>query len=115
MPHLPGGCNSCRGVVEIAVNGTGYTLTNDYYYLGQFSKFLKRGSIVLAGTGNFDYGSNSAGINYKSSGSGIQSVATINADGSRTVVIYNGFGNSVFLTVKFNSGETWTGPLYEYS
>lgn len=57
-------------MVEIAVNGTGYTLTNDYYYLGQFSKFLKRGSIVLAGTGNYDYGSNSAGINYKSSGSG---------------------------------------------
>jgi hypothetical protein len=89
-------------------------LTNDYYYLGQFSKFLQRGSTVLASTGSYDYGSG-GGITYQSSGSGVEVVATLNTDGTRTVVVYNGFGNGVELTIQFQSGETWSGPLYEYS
>jgi len=31
-PHLPGGCNSCRGVVEIAPDGSSYTLTSKFPY-----------------------------------------------------------------------------------
>lgn len=114
-PHLPGGCNSCRGIVEIDTTGNDYYLTNDYYFLGQFSKFLQRGSTVLTTTaGNYDYGSG-GGITYQSSGQGVESVTTLNADGTRTIVIYNGFGNAVYVTLTFKSGDVWSGPLYGQS
>jgi len=114
-PHLPNGCNSCRGIVEVDVNGNDYFLTNDYYYLGQFSKFLQRGATVLnTPGGNYDYGSG-GGISYESSGQGVESVTTKNADGTRTIVIYNGFGNAVYATLTFKSGDVWSGPLYSQS
>jgi len=97
------------------VAGNDYFLTNDYYYLGQFSKFLQRGATVLNTLGgNYDYGSG-GGISYQSSGEGVESVTTLNADGSRTSVIYNGFGNVVYVTLTFRTGDVWSGPLYPRS
>lgn len=104
-PHLPGGCDSCRGVIEVNTTTNTYIKTNDYYFMGQFSKYLPRGSTVLATTGNYDYGG----------GAKIESTAVVNKDGSRAVVIQNGFGNAVYVTVTFSSGETWSGPLYAQS
>lgn len=65
-------------------------------------------------SGNYDYGSG-AGISYESSGQGVQSVTALNTDGSRTVVLYNGFGNVVYLTLTFATGDVWSGPLYAQS
>jgi len=39
----------------------------------------------------------------------IESVASLNPDGSRTVVIENKFGNDVYATLTTKSGETWSG------
>ncbi len=101
-PHLPGGCNTCRGIFEVDVSAGTYILTLDYYMMGQFSKYLQRGSTVLATTGSYDFGGYAA----------VEVVAVLNADKTRTLVIYNGFGNDVYLTVTFKGGEKWSGPLY---
>lgn len=104
-PHLSGdgACTTCRGLVT--VDGGDYKMQIDYYVLGQFSKFMPRGATVLSGTGSYIYGD----------GSGLESVATVNPDGTRTVVIENRFGNDVYVTVKTGSGQTWSGRVYTKS
>lgn len=99
-PHLTeGGCDTCTGLVTI--NDGGYTFELAYYMMAQFSKFIPRGAIVLSGTGSYTY----------SSDEGIQSVATLNPDGTRTVVILNTFSNDVYTTVTTSSGEEWSGNV----
>ena len=102
-PHLSGSgaCTTCRGLVTVdAASGT-YTKQIDYYMLGQYSRFMPRGATVLSGTGSYTY----------DGGAGIQSVATRNSDGTRTVVIENTFGNDVYITLGTKSGETWSGLI----
>jgi glucosylceramidase len=48
-PHL-GGCTSCVPIVT--VNPTSYTLDNNYYQLGQLSKFVPVGATHIASTVN---------------------------------------------------------------
>lgn len=103
-PHLSsGGCDTCQGLVT--VNGGDYTFNTAYYMMAQFSKFMPPGAIVLDGTGSYTY----------SGGTGVQSVASLNPDGTRTVVIENTFGNDVYVTVTTESGETWSGNVPETS
>lgn len=104
-PHLPGGCNTCRGIIEVDTSAGTYDKTMDYYFIGQFSKFLARNATVLETSGSYEY----------NPGDGCEFTATLNADGSRNVVIFNGFGNELFITLTFESGESWSGPLYQYS
>jgi glucosylceramidase len=68
--------------------------------MAQFSKFMPPGAIVLSGTGSYSY-----------SNGGVQSVASLNPDGSRTVVIENTFSNDVYVTVSTNSGQQWSGNV----
>ncbi|OIW31660.1 glycoside hydrolase family 30 protein [Coniochaeta ligniaria NRRL 30616] len=106
-PHLSGSgpCTTCRGLVTVdAASGT-YTFQVDYYMLAQFSKFIPKGAVVLSGTGSYSY----------SDGTGIQSVATINPDNTRTVVIENKFSNDVYVTLTTKSGETWSGLTHANS
>lgn len=99
-PHLStGGCNNCRGLVS--TNNGGYTLNVDYYIMAQFSKFMPQGATVLSGTGSYSY----------NDGTGIQSVASKNPDGSRTVVIWNAFGNDVYVSASFKAGQKWSGNV----
>ena len=99
-PHLSsGGCANCRGLVTIA-NG-GYTFNPAYYMMAQFSKFMPPGAVVLSGSGSYTY----------SDGGGVQSVASLNPDGTRTVVIENTFGNDIYVTVSTNSGQQWSGNV----
>jgi glucosylceramidase len=98
-PHLSsGGCATCQGLVTIS-NG-GYTFNTAYYMMAQFSKFMPPGAVVLSGTGSYSY-----------SNGGVQSVASLNPDGSRTVVIENTFSNDVYVTVSTNSGQQWSGNI----
>ncbi|KAK8078712.1 glycoside hydrolase family 30 protein [Apiospora phragmitis] len=90
-PYL-GGCDTCRGLV----------FTVDYYMLAQYSKYIPHGATVLAGSGSYTY---------SESGAGIQSVATRNPDGSRTVVVENTFGNDAYLTLNTTAGEQWSGKI----
>ncbi|KAK4236145.1 hypothetical protein C8A03DRAFT_17179 [Achaetomium macrosporum] len=102
-PHLSGSgpCTTCRGLVTVDVNAGTYTFQVDYYMMAQFSKFIPKGAVVLDGTGSYTY---------PGSG-GIQSVATLNPDQTRTVVIENTFGNDVYVTLTTAKGETWSGNV----
>lgn len=98
-PHLSsGGCGTCTGLVT--TNGDSYNFQTAYYMMAQFSKFMPPGAIVLSGTGSFTY-----------SNGGVQSVAALNPDGSRSVVIENTFSNDIYLTLSTVSGETWSGSI----
>jgi glucosylceramidase len=68
--------------------------------MAQFSKFIPKGATVLSGTGSAEDGPG-----------GIQSVATLNPDGTRTVVILNTYSNAIYLTLKTSSGQTWSGNI----
>ncbi|PWY76025.1 glucan endo-1,6-glucosidase BGN16.3 [Aspergillus sclerotioniger CBS 115572] len=100
-PHLTsGGCDNCQGLVTIN-SADSYTLNTAYYMMAQFSKFMPSGAIVLNGSGSYTY----------SNGGGIQSVASLNPDGTRTVVIENTFSNDIYLTLSTESGEEWSGNI----
>lgn len=99
-PHLSsGGCATCQGLVTI--NNGAVIYQPAYYMIAQFSKFMPPGAIVLSGTGSDTY----------SSGEGIQSVASLNPDGTRSVVIENTFSNDVYLTLTTQSGQEWSGNI----
>ena len=99
-PHLSsGGCDSCTGLVTI--NNGEYTFQTAYYMMAQFSKFMPVGATVLSGTGSYTY----------SSGAGVESVASLNPDQTRTVVIENTFGNDIYVTLSTSSGEEWSGNV----
>jgi glucosylceramidase len=100
-PHLSsGGCGTCTGLVTINGDGS-YTFETAYYMIAQFSKFIPVGAIVLSGTGSYTY----------SNGGGVQSVASLNPDGTRSVVIENTFDNDVYVTLSTESGEEWSGDI----
>lgn len=103
-PYL-GGCDTCRGLVVVDPAARTYRFTVDYYMLAQYSRYMPRGATVLAGAGSYTYGG----------GAGIQSVASANPDGTRTVVVENTFGDDVYLTLAVNTtaagGEQWTGKI----
>lgn len=101
-PHLSsGGCDTCRGLVTVDTAAGTYDFQVDYYMMGQYSRFMPKGATVLAGTGSYSY----------DGGAGIQSVATLNPDGSRTVVVENTFGNDVYVTLDTQSGQRWNGQV----
>ncbi|KAI5360547.1 Putative glycoside hydrolase family 30, glycosyl hydrolase, all-beta [Septoria linicola] len=99
-PHLPGGCTQCRGLVTINKDGT-YTFNIAYYLMAQFSRFMPRSAVVLKGTGS----------SKNQNAAGIQSVATMNPDKTRTVVIMNTFTNDVYVTLNVTSGQPWSGNV----
>ncbi|KAH8649088.1 glycoside hydrolase family 30 protein [Xylariales sp. PMI_506] len=102
-PHLStGGCTTCRGLFTVDTTAGTYEFQVDYYMLAQYSKFIPQGAIILDGSGSYSY----------SSGEGIQSVASVNPDGTRTVVIENTFGNDIYVTLNTSSGEQWSGNVY---
>lgn len=98
-PHIYGGCSECQGLVTVNDDGT-YTLNTAYYMMAQFSRYMPRGSIVVPVAGG---GSNSNGS--------VESIATVNPNGSRTVVMLSKFTNSVFVQLNTTSGTVWSGSL----
>lgn len=106
-PHLSGSgsCPTCRGLVVVDTNAGTYRFAIDYYMIGQFSRFIPKGARILAGTGSWSY----------SDDTGLQSVASLNPDGSKTVVILNKFSNDIYVTVTFKSGAKWSGRVYKKS
>lgn len=105
-PHLSsGGCDTCRGLVVVDTAAKTYSLAVDYYMMAQFSRFMPSGATVLNGSGSYSY----------DDGTGIQSVASLNPDGTRTVVMTNRFSNDVYVTVSMQSGDKWSGRVYQNS
>lgn len=73
--------------------------------MGQFSKFVARGAIALSTSDSFNVENEST----------MATAAFLNPDGSRTVVIYNGYSENGTASVEFASGESWTGQIYQKS
>ena len=105
-PYLSsGGCQgACRGLVTINDDDS-YTFTVDYYMMAQFSRYIPGGARILSGNGSFRFPDDT----------GLQSVASLNPDGTRTVVIMNNFANDIYLTLSTKSGEEWSGNIPERS
>lgn len=102
-PHSPyGGCAGCLGSI-IVNSSTTYTKTNDYYMIGHFSRFIRRGAInhrvSLGVEGNtldeyqFDV------------------IATQNPDMGWAVVFMNKFGSDQEIQLDFLEGHSWQGVV----
>ncbi len=101
-PHSPyGGCAGCLG--SIIVNSSSmYTKTNDYYMIGQFSRFIRRGAVnykVLEGIVGTTYDSNWFDL-----------IAVKNPDMGWAIVFMNNLGSDqdVILSV---DGHEWEGVI----
>jgi glucosylceramidase len=93
-PHT-GGCADCLGVVTIDQSTGNVTYRNDYYQLGQFSKFVVPGAYHIA--------SNTLGS--------LADVAFENPDGSKVVVAHNdGESLRTFQVLWGNQGFNYTPP-----
>lgn len=103
-PSSPyGGCDGCLG--SIVVNSTTvYTKTHDYYMMGQFSRFIRRGSTnyrVLQG------------ITGDNTGQQFLVNSIKNPDGSWAVVFLNNIGSDQDVELSFSSrpGDFWAGTI----
>jgi glucosylceramidase len=94
-PHT-GGCTDCSGVVTIDPMTGDVTYTNDYYLMGQFSKFVAPGAYHLAG----DIVSH-----------GLNRVGFANADGSKVVVVANMGGSSTPFQVRLDGSQSFAYTL----
>ncbi|KJZ77197.1 Endo-1,6-beta-D-glucanase [Hirsutella minnesotensis 3608] len=107
-PALSGNdaCHICTGLVTVDPNTGNYNKEVDYYMMGQFSKFMPRGGKAVGGTGS----------HLNPDGTGLESVATLNPDGTRTIVIQNKYGQDIWVELKTESeGRTWNGRVYQKS
>ncbi|TLD11429.1 hypothetical protein PgNI_05301 [Pyricularia grisea] len=90
-PYLPyqGSCGTCTGLFTVDRNSKTYTLRTDYYMIGQYSRYIPRNAVVHVVTGSYSWPDDT----------GVESVATVNPDGTRTVVIENKLKNDVHITL----------------
>jgi glucosylceramidase len=92
-PHR-GGCSTCFGTVTID-QGTGAVAYNaEYYALGHASKFVRRGARRIASN---------------TFAGGIETVAFLNPDGGKALVVYNAGAGSATFRVR------WTGQSFRYT
>jgi glucosylceramidase len=92
-PHL-GGCTTC--VPLVTVNGSTYTLDNNYYQVGQLSQFVPAGSTHIASTVNAH---------------GIVTVAFKRADGQEVLVATNRNSGSTTFEVTWNGQGSFAYTL----
>ncbi|OAQ66228.1 glycoside hydrolase family 30 [Pochonia chlamydosporia 170] len=91
-------CHQCTGLVTVDPNSGSYTKTIDYYMMGQFSKFMTKGGKVVDTSGSYLFNDNE----------GLEMVASVNPDGTRTVVIQNRYNHDIFVKVKAEAeGQPW--------
>lgn len=92
-PHL-GGCTTCIPLVTI--NGSSYTLANNYYQVGQLSQFVPAGSTHIASTVNAH---------------GIVTVGFKRADGQEVLVATNRNSSSTTFEVTWNAQGSFAYTL----
>lgn len=103
-PSSPyGGCDGCYGSI-IVNSSTTYTKTHDYYMIGQFSRFVRRGAVnhkILEGI--------SGGIT--DWGQQFWIIATKNPDKSWAVIFMNYTPNDEDVVLSFTEGndQLWEG------
>ena len=103
-PHSPfGGCDGCSGSI-IVKSTTEYTKTNDYYMVGHFSRFIRRGAVNYA-------------VKQGISGSVLTPtqfyvVAAKNPDNSWAVVFMNNMAQDEEVVLQFGDGQPmWQGVI----
>ncbi|MFT3738347.1 MAG: glycoside hydrolase family 30 beta sandwich domain-containing protein [Breznakibacter sp.] len=85
-----GGCQDCRGVVTIKSTSS-YSVNEEYYLLGHFSKLVRLGAKRVANTLS------------GSVPSGVHVCTFMNADGSKVAVVMNRSGSNQRFTVRCGS------------
>jgi glucosylceramidase len=103
-PALSGGgnCHQCTGLVTVSPDGSGYKKEIDYYMMGQFSKYIPKGAVIVDGTGSFLF----------DDGTGLEAVGSLNPDGTRTVVIQNRYNKDIWVQVGTESeSQTWNARV----
>jgi glucosylceramidase len=103
-PHSPyGGCDGCLGSI-IVNSSTVYTKTNDYYMIGHFSRFIRRGSVIHRVT-NGTMGTNGDSNQFLI-------LAAHNPDQSWAVVFMNNLNSTQNVRLSFSqAGHTWEGVI----
>lgn len=99
----PGGCAPCSGLIQVDRQLGTFELTQDYYSMGQFSKFVDARATYLSTTGSYIY----------PDGTGVQAVAFRNDDtGERVLVIQNKIRSDLPMQVTLsNASEVWHASL----
>lgn len=103
-PHSPyGGCAGCEGAI-IVNSSTSYTKTQNYYMVGQFSRFIRRGAIahkiIQGNEGNHLTPNQFNGF------------AARNPDGSWAVVFVNNLNRTENVRLEFTgSSHVWEGQV----
>lgn len=93
-PHT-GGCPDCLGVVTVNPDTGNVTYSNDYYLVGQFSKFVVPGAYHI-------------GVDFPG---GLADAAFKNPDGSKVVVAYNDGIRSRTFNVRWNGSQSFSYTL----
>mmetsp|Transcript_3573 Transcript_3573/g.6733 ORF Transcript_3573/g.6733 Transcript_3573/m.6733 type:complete len:456 (-) Transcript_3573:43-1410(-) len=85
----PGGCRECTGIVQVDMKAGTFEKNHDWYTLGQFSKFVRKGARYVNVEGDHIYEDNT----------GVESAGFINPDGSVILIVMNKFSNTLEVTV----------------
>ena len=103
-PNSPyGGCHSCAGSV-IVKSEEEYYLTNDYYMIGHFSRFIRRGS--------FNYVVAEGNIGNEATPNQFYVIAVKNPDSSWAVVFMNNMNQDQEVALSFGkNGPIWQGTV----
>lgn len=108
-PHL-GGCNGCKGMINI--NGTGSSITATkggiYYQLAQVSKFVKPGAVHIASTANAQGIVTSAFKN--PNGQEVLVATNTNSSAASFTTIWNGKGSFTY-TLTSRATATFVGSV----
>lgn len=103
-PHAPyGGCAGCQGAI-IVNSSTAYLKTNDYYMVGQFSRFIRRGGR------NYNVIKGNEGDHL--SPNQFNTIAVQNPDKSWAVVFVNNMNRTENVRLSFTgSRNVWEGVV----
>ena len=103
-PHsIYGGCDLCSGSIILNSSST-YTKTNDYYMVGQFSRFIRRGAVNHRITSGL--------FGTASTPHQLDAIAVRNPDQSWAVVFMNNAGSDQDVVLSFKgSDERWQGTV----
>jgi glucosylceramidase len=92
-PHV-GGCNDCRGIVTVSRTNGDATFEVEYYVLGHVSKFVDPGALRIESD-------SMPGV--------LETVAFLNPDGSKVMVVLNPVGEAKSFEVN------WRATQFSYS
>jgi glucosylceramidase len=103
IPHA--GCDGCQGSI-IVNSSSSYMKTNDYYMIGQFSRFIRRGATNFAISDGGNEGESLGDRQF-------YAIAAQNLDGSWVVVFMNNYGRDKNVVLQFTGEEDfiWQGVI----